>query len=580
MTLAPIEPSEVFVGFALDTDTLQQVDRRPIFLVTPDPNSWNDYGHGLFAYLTVIREDGEQLNHRISIMFEGHKRTYHFLTGRLTPGGAPVPSAAIEVPFVSLQREAEHYETIVAFVGFDAAIEGLRGLRDVVLARIERNDEAALQLFDTEAFHIGMTRNASQYIALRRGGRHLRRTPAPDVADAAQSFDLTADLPSSREPSRVSLDFEADAIFQDRCCVLIGRNGVGKTQFLNSLISALADQALEGAPPGRLGPRPSLRKLMVFSSVPSDPYPRSVAPWTGLDYEYHPLVADERPLGPAFLTAVVDCLRDEVAQYWGEGQARSYRLDILKKGISRLGFWEELYIPIKPNAVGSYSRTLEMEGGAYLPISAEFTEYRRGVLFHAVDWNRAAVVAGLEVGAVRQLSSGEIAMAGFVAQAAASIERGSMLLFDEPETHLHPNFVSEFMDLLQDLLTQTRSVALIATHSAYVVREVPRQRVNVLRVRDLDDEYKLPSITTKPIVDVVGPQMQTFGASIDDISRFVFGDGTISHRYQRVLQKWAETEGARIGIEEILKRYGNRFNAETLSFVARIMRAQDNVSGS
>lgn len=279
MTQAPIELRGVFVGFAREAEALQRVTVRPAFLITPDPNSWNDYGYGLFAFLTVARDDGEELHHRIAIMFDGHKRSHSFLVGRLGLGDAPVPAAELGTPFISLQHEAVHYEEIVAFVGFDAAVEGLRGLCDAVLARIEREDKSTLALFETEAFHIGMTRNASQYVALRRGGRHLRHKPAPDVSDAGQSFDLTANLPSSDAPCRVSLDFDPDPIFEDRCCVLIGRNGVGKTQFLNALISALTDQGLEGATPAQLGPRPSIRKLMVFSSVPTDPYPRLVAPW-------------------------------------------------------------------------------------------------------------------------------------------------------------------------------------------------------------------------------------------------------------------------------------------------------------
>lgn len=574
MTLAPIEPCGVFVGFAREPEALRRVAARPAFLITPDPDSWNDYGHGLFAELTVAREDGEELHHRIAIMFEGHKRSHAFLAQRLGTDQIVVPAREVGTPFVSLQRDAAHYAKIVAFVGFDAAVEGLRGLRDAVLARIEREDDGALALFETEAFHIGMMRNAAQYLALRRGGRHLRRNPAPDVADAARSFDIVADLPSSEAPCRVSLDFEPDPIFDDRCCVLIGTNGVGKTQLLNALISALADGGLDGAAPARLTPRLPVRKVMVFSSVPSDPYPRFVAPWTGLDYEYHPLVADERPLGPAFLMAVVDCLRDEGAENFGKRGAYSRRRDILARGLSKLGFWDDLHLPLKTASRESYPLARELGGGTYLPISSGFNEYRLGVLFHAVDWARAAVVAGRGDGSARRLSSGEIAMAGFVAQAAASIERGSLLLFDEPETHLHPNFVSEFMDLLQDLLAQTGSVALIATHSSFVVREVPRQRVSVLQLRDAEAKRDVGEPTKRRIVEVSRPQMQTFGASVDDISRFVFGDGAISHRHQRVLRRWAETEGARLGVEGVVAGYGDRFNAETLSFVARVIRGQ------
>ena len=81
---------------------------------------------------------------------------------------------------------------------------------------------------------------------------------------------------------------------------------------------------------------------------------------------------------------------------------------------------------------------------------------------------------------------GEISFLKFAAQVSLHIENGSLLLLDEPETHLHPNFISRFVSLLDSLLAITGSAAIIATHSAYFVREVFREQVTVLSV---DDEW-------------------------------------------------------------------------------------------
>ena len=151
-------------------------------------------------------------------------------------------------------------------------------------------------------------------------------------------------------------------------------------------------------------------------------------------------------------------------------------------------------------------------------------------------------------------------MIQFAAQAAASVENGSLLLLDEPETHLHPNYVSQFMDLLQDLLARTRSVAIIATHSAYVLREVPRQRVTVLS-RDEDGRILADR-----------PRMQTFGANIDDLSQFVFIDSAVSARYRERLETWGKIEGREIGIDGIIERYGDQLSSTTLSIVAHAIR--------
>lgn len=149
----------------------------------------------------------------------------------------------------------------------------------------------------------------------------------------------------------------------------------------------------------------------------------------------------------------------------------------------------------------------------------------------------------------------------FAAQAVAAIEQGSLLLFDEPETHLHPNFISEFMEILQDLLDATRSAAIIATHSAYIVREVPRERVSVLSIDGGE-------------VQAAAPCLQTFGASIDTISQFVFNDTSVSHRFQETLATWVDGPGRELTIEQIVERFGAQLNPESLSYMAELKRRQ------
>lgn len=63
--------------------------------------------------------------------------------------------------------------------------------------------------------------------------------------------------------------------------------------------------------------------------------------------------------------------------------------------------------------------------------------------------------------------------------------------------------------------------------------------------------------------------MQTFGATIDSISQFVFGDTNISHRYQKTLSEWAEGTGRELGIDGVIEEYGTELNSESLSFIAR-----------
>src|SRR5690606_24299922 len=136
------------------------------------------------------------------------------------------------------------------------------------------------------------------------------------------------------------------------------------------------------------------------------------------------------------------------------------------------------------------------------------------------------------------------------------------VLLDEPETHLHPNYVSDMMEILYDLLDATGSVAVIATHSAYVVREVSRENVNVVSVDD-------------GVISIARPRLQTFGASIDTISQFVFGDTSQDHRFEAVLTNWAQEQGRAMGLDAIIAQYGATLNPESLSLIASVLEEDD-----
>ncbi len=529
---------------------------RPAIVIVPDYNTWNDFGYRLYADMHVLRSDREEVR-SIRLMFEGEGNTASYLDSLFAPAVPVLLATNIPKRICSLQRKTESYRDLVAEVGFARAVAVLRVLGDAVLLTLEDNDLARLTLIRSERFHAAMVRNAEEYRAFRRGGQHLRPSPIAEVEDAATSFELRPPLPGNDLLDPLAFDFEPDPLFDDRVGVLIGRNGIGKTQSLLALILGLTTSNAAAA--GALNPIPQVRRVLMFSSVPSDPYPKSILPWLSIDYEYHPVAIDTLPLGRPFILSLVDCVRDDGALF-GSGEEERDRHRLLRKTLRELGVWDGLHVPLTSPPEGAndqFRDTVQLDGLPYYRLDAIGGEYRIVTFLSRIDLTRPAVVLGTS-GQPRHLSSGELAMLQFAAQAIASIERGSLLLFDEPETHLHPNYVSEFMDMLQELLKQTQSIAIIATHSAYVVREVPRRRVIILR-------------QTGGGIEVVHPRLQTFGANVDAVSQFVFGDTLISHRYQHVLKRWANTEGRALGLDGVIKGYGEQLNPETLSFIARVI---------
>src|SRR5207253_92326 len=75
-----------------------------------------------------------------------------------------------------------------------------------------------------------------------------------------------------------------------------------------------------------------------------------------------------------------------------------------------------------------------------------------------------------------RLSSGQAILCHFVTALLAWIQRDSLILFDEPETHLHPNAVASLFLVLSEILTEYESFAVVATHSPVVIQEIPAKR--------------------------------------------------------------------------------------------------------
>jgi ABC-type multidrug transport system ATPase subunit len=159
------------------------------------------------------------------------------------------------------------------------------------------------------------------------------------------------------------------------------------------------------------------------------------------------------------------------------------------------------------------------------------------------------------------LSSGEISFLRFAAQASLYVENGSLLLLDEPETHLHPGFISKFVDLLDRLLELTGSAAVIATHSVYFVREVFPEQVSVLRV---NSEGRVETPVTA---------LQTFGADVGAISYFVFNEDKPSNLALKVERRLLEIYDQ---WEELYDDYKDKLSLEVLSSLRRALETKTN----
>lgn len=117
----------------------------------------------------------------------------------------------------------------------------------------------------------------------------------------------------------------------------------------------------------------------------------------------------------------------------------------------------------------------------------------------------------------------------------SKIEKESLLLFDEPELHLHPNAVANTLRMFYKLLEEFDSYAIFATHSPLIVQEIPSRYVQILtRIEN--------------ILMVSSPTLECFGENVTNITNDIFDVNASESNYKTILMKLSQ----KMSFDEVL----------------------------
>ena len=145
------------------------------------------------------------------------------------------------------------------------------------------------------------------------------------------------------------------------------------------------------------------------------------------------------------------------------------------------------------------------------------------------------------------LSTGHKFLMHAYARLLAYMDDNCLLLFDEPENHLHPPLLSFMMSEIRSLLTDTHSVMFIATHSPVILQETFARNVFIVR--------KNGNSTT-----ITHPQIETYGANISAITSEVFDLTTDVTKYHDAIRhlysKWMMEDEP--SVEKMLTEFENK----------------------
>lgn len=486
-------------------------DAYSIFIY-PDSNNFNDFGLDSKVFIKIIKEEHQEitLSGFLGYIYNDGELNgkYKLINKSKNKDAYSFSSDEKPYTFFTMLRELKDYRNLVDFLGPAAASDVCYLLNDISLpVKTAKNQKFKDKALNTDIFSKSFIRNSESYFSYKNSNLILKGLDFE--AKNLLSKNITLQQKKLGIPT-ISFDFDHDSILPKRVAIIIGENGVGKSQTLKNIASS----ALKGNSDifsinnGEID-RIEINRLLAFSPTTES---KSVFP---SDKNLNSKIWYKRfSLNRTPSRAGIENTNDLIVQLLRSDERlfNASRFDIFLKAIKNLNNSHELHLPTK--------------NGTSHPIAIEdlisYGEEKTLLTIKSIDIYKDPVRV-LE-GKTHRLSSGEISFLKFCAQICANIENGTLVLLDEPETHLHPAFINKFFSLLDSLLSQTGSSAILATHSVYFIREVFKEQVIVMR----KDGHQ---------IKIEKPRLSTFGANIGNISYFVFGESEPTDALNKVKNK-------------------------------------------
>lgn len=455
-------------------------------------DNWNDYGYETSYHLYF-----RPLQKRV--VYIGYLKILHaseLITHEQMKLDFESLFDVLSGDYVSLGQRFEYYENIKE-LGDDGE-KLLNALRDVTALeklpdKFEDNEgivKSLRRFSEANAIYNSWLNN-------RADGIH-KKSEYEDIVHGAsieeiEKFSYQHTLSDGKSIS-VTFDFSRDDFDFHRVQVIIGKNGTGKTRYLSKLAKSIAggDEENEIQSRSFLPSRPAFTKIIVISYGLYDKF-EVLEGNKRTSYKYCGFTEGDRVIP-----------REEIE--------RSYTNSVIE--IFSKGRKELFHISLIP-----FFTDIKLD---YFP-------------------------------AFSTISSGQKIIAHAFASILADIEDNSLLIFDEPESHLHPNAINSFVRALSVILREFNSYAIIATHSPKIVQEVPSKYVTVFRsYAGVTKSYKLST--------------ESFGDDLDRIDLEVFEASPEELNYRKKLEAMLSIAD----VETIERYFEGKLNTNAFSYLLSI----------
>ena len=321
------------------------------------------------------------------------------------------------------------------------------------------------------------------------------------MIDQDISFSYQVSVPYDDLPIKLNFNFHKSNFIPYRINVLIGKNGTGKTQILSKLTNSLVGFTNSKEKNIILDKRPPIDKVMSISYSAFDNFKKPPIDSKGsrsvFSYVYCGIQDDEGTLS-------LDQLKQNLKNSYSQVKERQREL-----------IWFEVLSAVIEE---------DFQNTVKLIISENFDKIH--------------------------LSSGQQILICTITELIANIEEDSIILFDEPEIHLHPNAISNVLRMFYKLLESFNSYAIFSTHSPLILQEIPSQYIQILDRKN-------------NILTVRKPEIECFGNSINNIIYDVFNVTTIESNFKTVLRNLSQKKS----FNEVLDIFDGKLGLNALIFL-------------
>lgn len=494
-----------------------------------------------YPFANLIRDNWEDQGYQTSFFLEVHtedRRTIQIGVVKILrldqrEGPTEVPryfEDSLGDGYCSLGQSLSYYETLRT-LGAHVYQPLLLGLRDVVYL-----PEVKATFSQHPGFSASLALKGSSARALEDAVGLFQRGESSIPGDAGQILSLTFKSNVGGSDFDVPLRFNDTELLPSRINAIIGYNGTGKTQLLANLaMVAHADSALRGD-------SAFSRKYGLFIEDANVPFGSVIA----VSYS-------------AFDTFEVPGRTEADREYLRRsGDVRGYVYCGLRS------FDHDDFEPHRLKGISEISREFaetlaRIEAGQGREIFDEALSYvAQDASFQRLGFVPEHVHQPNFVSELfPYLSTGHKVVLNIVAHLSLHLQRRSLVLMDEPESHLHPPLLAALLRSVSILLEKRDSFAVLATHAPVVIQEVPRKYVRVLR--------RFDAMTL-----VENPEIETFGENVGILTRQVFNLDSTATDYQGVLRNLAE----RFTLTEIEGLFEGGLSVQARSYVASVQKAR------